>query len=216
MQRQSGLLWDWRVPFPLPDRRPLRLFGLFVLTSVAVREMMFWRHSGRDPFAPDYSAGWVEELVQRAGHGDLPVAVGQSLTYASLAYYSPPRFANRLVYLVDKGKNLDYGGTDALAKAGPSLSEFFPHQVVDYSEFAAAHREFLLYSEGCRHMAGPLEPRSFLDAVAGNGGGSPGIPGQNEGELSSLRVPTARLQRGRAARGFVEVFFIRGWEITLK
>jgi hypothetical protein len=128
--------------------RAIAAFGLFVLTSVAVREFGFWHHSGRDPFAPDYPAGWVEELVQRAGHGNLPVAVGQTRTYAALAYNSPPRFANRLVYLVDKGKSLDYGGTDAIAKAGPTLSEFFPQQVVDYSEFAATHPEFLLYSEG--------------------------------------------------------------------
>jgi len=122
-------------------------FGLFVLTSVAVRELGFWRRTVGDPFAPGYSAGQVEKLVERVGHGDLPVAVGQVLTYAPLAYYSPPGLANRLIYLVDKGKDLNFGGTDSPAKAGSNLPESFQHQIVDYSEFAAPHREFLLYSE---------------------------------------------------------------------
>jgi hypothetical protein len=133
----------------LSSARPkaIAAFGLFVITSVAVHEMVFWRHSGRDPFAPDYAGGGVAKLVERAGHGDLPVAVGQALTYAPLAYYSPPGLANRLVHLMDKDKDLGSGGTDLFAKARPSLPEFFPHQSVDYSEFALAHPEFLLYSE---------------------------------------------------------------------
>ncbi|HKI12202.1 MAG TPA: glycosyltransferase family 39 protein [Candidatus Acidoferrum sp.] len=127
--------------------RAIAAFGLFVLTSVAVRELGFWRRTAGDPFAPGYSAGQVEKLVERAGHGDLPVAVGQVLTYAPLAYYSPPGLANKLVYMVNKGKDLNYGATDSLVKAGSSFPEIFPTKTVDYSEFAAPHREFLLYSE---------------------------------------------------------------------
>jgi hypothetical protein len=122
-------------------------FALFVISSIGVREFRFWHHSGHNPFAQDFSQAGLEQFLKKEGYEDLPVVVAQEMLYLPLVYYSPQRFANRMVYLADEKKELQYEGTDTVAKLMLGLREFIPLQVKDYTEFITTHREFLIYSD---------------------------------------------------------------------
>jgi hypothetical protein len=134
--------------------RMVALFALFVLSSVGVRELRFWHHSGVDPMGRAWSVisadefVQIEKFVQDGGHLDLPVVFGPGLVYAQTAYYSPPSWTRRLVYLMDDQRELSREGNDIVVRALSGLRDFMPLRLADYSTFTAAHREFLLYSEG--------------------------------------------------------------------
>jgi uncharacterized membrane protein len=142
--------------FALSHARPktLALAALFILSSVGIRELRFWHHSGVSPLGRELSAVSVDEFpqiekfVQSGGHLDLPVVICQGLIYTQLAYYSPPSWTGRFVYLVDEQKEQSITGTDSIVKVLLSLRNFMPLRLAEYSEFTASHREFLLYSEG--------------------------------------------------------------------
>jgi hypothetical protein len=53
-----------------------------------------------------------------------------------------------LVYLTDAQREVDYEGNDTVVRVLSRLQQFMPLRLVDYFEFIAAHREFLLYSLG--------------------------------------------------------------------
>jgi len=125
--------------------RVVLLFAVFVFSSVAVHEFTFWRsvHSLRlDNLAPP-----VEALIQKAGHPDLPVVVSDGVTYLQLAYYAPPEWKKRFVFLEDSEKAVKYSGTDSIDKNLVILRPYMPIQVDALLEFVAAHPAFLLYVE---------------------------------------------------------------------
>ena len=58
-----------------------------------------------------------------------------------------------MVYLTDAQSEVDYEGNDTVVRVLLRLQQFIlqqfmPLRLVDYFEFIAAHREFLLYSQG--------------------------------------------------------------------
>jgi hypothetical protein len=133
--------------------RTIVLFGLFILASVCVREFTFWRYStmpDREGWSIELQDGFgqIQGFVENGGHLDLPVVIGQGLVYTQLAYYSPPSWSRRLVYLTDAQKEFNYDGNDLVVRVLSRLQEFMPLRLADYSEFIAAHREFLLFSQG--------------------------------------------------------------------
>jgi hypothetical protein len=135
-------------------RRATALFALSVACVVGVRESRFWRNPQFDPFGAEFSATSKEEFVQVQNfvqgddHLALPVVFTQGMLYCQIAYYSPPDWTSRLVYLADEEKELATEHSDTLVKAMEGLSEFFPLRIERYSKFVAAQPEFLLYSEG--------------------------------------------------------------------
>jgi dolichyl-phosphate-mannose-protein mannosyltransferase len=139
-----GLTWALSAVRP----KVFVFIALFVVSSIGVREFRFWHHSGHNPFAQDFSPTGLEEFLKKDGYGDLPVVVAQEMLYLPLAYYSPQRVSEKLVYLADEKKELQYEGTDTMSKLMLGLRGFFPVQVAGYREFATTHKEFLLYTEG--------------------------------------------------------------------
>jgi len=147
-----GVVVGMACALSIAGRKAAVILALFGLCSVSMRELRFWRHPTYDPFVQYSAATSAEQLsqmmqfVQSAGHEDLPVVVSDSQIYTQLVYYSPQLFANRLVYLVDERRELSYKRSDTSSKLMLALREFMPLGVTEYSEFTAAHREFLLYS----------------------------------------------------------------------
>lgn len=121
------------------------LFAVFVLSSVAICELSFWRsaHSLR----LNNPAPSAEAAIQKAGHPDLPVVVSDGVAYLQLAYYATPEWKKRLVFLQDPEKALKYSGRDSLDKLLANLCPYAPIQVDALSEYVAAHPTFLLYVE---------------------------------------------------------------------
>jgi hypothetical protein len=139
------------------------LYAVFLLSSVTVTEISFWRSVHSLPARPIAPA--VEELAAKADHADLPVVVSNGLAFLPLVYYTAPEWKRRFVYLYDPEKALHYVGTDNVDKVDRNLVGYFPLEVPGYEEFVREHRTFLLYVE---------EPRAFdwlpmhLDKVGAN------------------------------------------------
>jgi hypothetical protein len=125
--------------------RVVAVFALFVITSVGIREFIFWRanHSLRLA-SPAVALG---DFVQKSGYGELPVVVSSGMAYTPLAHYASPAFFKQLFYLMDEEKELQYQGTDSFDKDIVILRDYMPLQVRDFSEFTAAHPVFLVYGE---------------------------------------------------------------------
>lgn len=125
--------------------RVVAMFALFVITSVGVREFIFWRANHSLHLASP--AASVEEFVQNSGYADLPVAVSSGMVYTPLAHYASPTFFKQLFYLMDAEKELQYQGTDSFSLDVVILRDYMPVQVRDFSEFTAAHPVFLVLGE---------------------------------------------------------------------
>jgi hypothetical protein len=134
-------------------RRATAIFALLLLCVIGMRESRFWRNPANDPFPPGPMATstqlqQIAEVVESAGHRDLPVVMGDALLFVQLSYYSQPDLTNRMVFLIDERREVIYQGSDNLSKITLLLQGFLPLHVADYSEFTATHPEFLLFSDG--------------------------------------------------------------------
>ena len=154
MATTIGLLLGITMAVSMVGRKAAMLFAVFVFGLVGMRESSFWFSREFDPFIPYFSATSTGELqhmrefIQSAGHTDLPVVISDFLLYSQFVYYSEPSWTNRLVYLADEQRELRYARTDSSSKNITSFGKLFPLQVRNYSQFTAAHAEFLFYSEG--------------------------------------------------------------------
>jgi hypothetical protein len=120
------------------------LFAVFILSSIGVHEMSFWRTAhGAHLYDPAVS---VESFVQKANESDLPVVISDGLLYLQLAHYASPEWKKRFVYLLDESKAVQYLGTDSIDKNLVVLQQYMPLETQEFSQFARAHREFLLYT----------------------------------------------------------------------
>lgn len=149
-----GVVVGMACALSIAGRKAAAIFALFAICSVGMRELKFWRHPTYDPFVDHSAATSSEQLpemvqfMQSAGYGELPIVPSDFLIHTQLAYYSPQFCANRLVYLADERREVNFTRADTGSKSMLALREFLPLRVADYSEFTAAHREFLLYLEG--------------------------------------------------------------------
>ena len=128
------------------DRRLVGLFAIFLFVSLGVQEGAFWRaevHSLGKKVSP---AVGVEQLMDAAGHGDLPVIVSDALDYLQLVHYASTPKSLRLAYLADVPAAITYAGTDSADKNLLALQAYLGLHVYDFSEFSKNHREFLVYS----------------------------------------------------------------------
>jgi Dolichyl-phosphate-mannose-protein mannosyltransferase len=123
------------------------LFAAFVFSAVGVHELHFWRGSGsqiRDVKSSGAAAG---KLLEAAGHKDLPVVVPNGLTLMWLIHYASPPATDRLLYPKQDPLPSDEKWTDTVDRWMEVGSDYLPLQVSSYSQFTAAHKEFLLYVE---------------------------------------------------------------------
>ncbi len=166
-----GVVLSLACVMSLARPRVVLMFGIFVLSTLAIHEFTFWRsfHSMQleNPAAP------VEALLKKAGHPDLPCVVSDGLIYVQLAYYASPEVQRRLLYLEDEQKAVQFLGTDTVDRNFPVLKLYMPVQVAPYSEFVATHRTFLLYvmdAEGFNWLPGYLQTEASSVQVLGTAG----------------------------------------------
>ena len=130
------------------NRIAIGLAVVLVFCAVGRRERQFWA-SYPGHFAELASpAKPLEEILQRAGHEDLPIVVSNGLEYLSITHYAPPELAGRLVALVDPAESVAESGNDSLDKGLLGIRCCLPIRVYGYTEFAAQHPRFLVYSDG--------------------------------------------------------------------
>jgi hypothetical protein len=121
----------------------IALFAVFILSSVGVHELSFWR-SAHGAHLNDPAAS-VESFVQKANESDLPVVISDGLLYLQLAHYASPEWKKRFVYLLDESKAVQYLDTDSIDKNLVVLRRYMPLETQELSQFARAHSKFLLY-----------------------------------------------------------------------
>ena len=133
---------------PRLNRTFVLLLAVFLFFPLVRQEATFWSsergHLGRmvSPAIP------VENLVAAAGHPDLPGVISEGFVYFQLFYYASPDWVARFVSVVDPIGSVAYTGNDTIDKNLIVLARYYPMRVIDFSDFAASHRSFLLYSSG--------------------------------------------------------------------
>jgi hypothetical protein len=130
--------------FMLSRAKPgaIALFGVFVLSSVGVHELHFWRFYREDIDALRSRGGRFTMLLDAGGHKDLPIVFPEGSTMLELIHYAPSSSTNRFVLLTEKG------WSDTVDKVYVFLPSYLPVHVEKLSEFASANKEFLMYTEG--------------------------------------------------------------------
>ncbi len=93
---------------------------------------------------PLESKPWMREIE---AHPELAVAVSPAVFYLQFQHYSEPSVRQRTNYLTSIPDALKLDGTDTGDRNLQFFQRRFPVQVPEYSEFIAAHREFLLCAE---------------------------------------------------------------------
>ena len=116
----------------------------FLAFNVAISEAMFWNsfaslHATRQTVL-------MERFIESAGYPELPVVVAHGLAFLPLARYGSPELQSRLAYIVDVPKALEYSRTDSIDENLIRLRRYTMIRVIDFSEFARNHPEFLLFT----------------------------------------------------------------------
>jgi Dolichyl-phosphate-mannose-protein mannosyltransferase len=78
----------------------------------------------------------------------LPVVVSDAHQYLPLTRYGSPELQRSLFALVDPPAAVQYVRTDAIGRNLQALRRYVPLRIVDFADFAAKHRTFLLVSSG--------------------------------------------------------------------
>jgi hypothetical protein len=135
--------------YALTQARPgiVALFAFFVISSVGLHELSFWRSTWRHPFTLNSIATPVENFISKAGGPDTPVVIPDPVEFLQLAQSASPAFSRKFVYLADESEAVKYTGTDNLDRTLLVVRSYAPFQVEDYTQFTAAHHEFLFYLE---------------------------------------------------------------------
>jgi hypothetical protein len=133
---------------PRLGRKSRIIFVVVVILLLAGREVRFWISQDHHVGQPQYSWVRVEQMVDAAGHADLPVVVSSAVQYLELEHYAPGEFEHRLVFLVDPPKAIEFDGSDSGDRQMLILRAYAPLRVEEFSSFRNARREFLLLSDG--------------------------------------------------------------------
>jgi len=122
---------------------PLLILVLFASALlIGGREILFWRSVNL--YGADRFALADEAFIEQAGHADLPVVVTDAHLFLPLALYASPRYPQRLVYVVDQTKALQYLHWDTIDKNLVPLRNYVSFSMPDFREFAKTHPQFLL------------------------------------------------------------------------
>ena len=128
---------------PRSGRKGMALVFSIFLLLLSSQEILFWSsYHGHFPSPADA----VEDFVDSAGHGNLPVVVSDVQEFMPLAHYASPEWKKRFVSVVDPSQAVVYTGSDTGDKELPILASYFPLNVYEFHTFAAEHPTFLLYS----------------------------------------------------------------------
>jgi hypothetical protein len=133
---------DW-----LPPRASL-ICGAFLLLAIGTEEFSFWSTLRLNSGAPTAPAKSLLAFVDSVHRDDLPLVLSDAMGYFELQHYASPELQRRMVTLIDPPTADHYVGTDSVDKVMLALRQVTPLNVVDFPEFTASHRSFLLYSNG--------------------------------------------------------------------
>jgi hypothetical protein len=122
------------------------LFAVFVFSAVGVQELHFWRSSRADIETVKLSGVAAGKFIESAGHKELPVVVPNGLALLWLTHYASPPATDRLLYPTPDHLPSDHTWTDTVDKGLEAAVDYLPLRVSNFTEFAAAHKEFLLYA----------------------------------------------------------------------
>jgi hypothetical protein len=126
------------------SRKALLVFAAFVIFTVAVGELHFWRfakaETSRAATMPEEKAG----LFAEAGHPELPIAMANGTDYLWMTQFGKAAERARLFFVMhDPGED-----RDTLDAGMMMVQQFAPVRVWRESQFAAEHPRFLVYTEG--------------------------------------------------------------------
>jgi hypothetical protein len=96
----------------------------------------------------------------------IPVVIGDNDLFTQLSYYARPDLGSRLTYLTDVAAARRLAGNDITERKFVALRPWTSFHLVDYSEFVAQHKRFLLASPaGSWQMKRLLAEHALLSAV---------------------------------------------------
>jgi hypothetical protein len=81
----------------------------------------------------------------KIGDPSEPLVIGDSQTFYTLSYYSPPAMRPRYVYLADTKRSLKYLGQDAPDRSLLRLYPWFGLNVKPYGSYVESHREMKVW-----------------------------------------------------------------------
>jgi hypothetical protein len=135
---------------PRLQPRAAMLIGVFLFLGLLGQESTYSLPE-RYLMSPDTTpARQIEDLVDSAGHEDLPIVVSNGQSYFELLYYDPSERSQRFVTLVDPKAAMNYADSDFLDKNMLALKAYAPLRLrlEAVQTFTPSHPEFLLYSDG--------------------------------------------------------------------
>ncbi|PYI75598.1 MAG: hypothetical protein DMF04_09990, partial [Verrucomicrobia bacterium] len=84
---------------------------------------------------------WFDKI----GNPSEPLVIGDSQTFYTLCYYSPPAMKPRYIYLADTKRSLKYLGQDAPDRSLLRLYPWFGLNVKPYGSYVASHPEMKVW-----------------------------------------------------------------------
>jgi len=121
-------------------------------------------------------------LVKALQQGPVVVADGQ--LFLQMWHYAATPLKSNLLFLADNAAAVKYMGFDAIDGGVRALRPWAPVPVVEYKDFAAPGREFLVYQN-------TLRPGWLLASVIAGGGSAELVAYANQRQLYRVRLPTA-------------------------
>ena len=123
--------------------------AVFVLLAISSQEVGFWK--ARDTWLT--ASAIVSPLVTVANmpqYPDLPIVLSDPGMYVEVWHYAPPALFQRTFTLPEPQEAVTFVRTDTVDKLVLALRPYAPSGIQDFSTFVAAHRRFLLCSNGSR------------------------------------------------------------------
>jgi hypothetical protein len=133
---------------PHLGKKSRTIFVAAIILLLAGREARFWISQDDHIAQPQFSWMRAQQMVDSAGHPDLPVAISSAVQYLELNHYAPPDLNRRLIFLADPKKAIEYDGSDSGDRQMLILRQYAPMQVEEFPQFKSTHQEFLLLSNG--------------------------------------------------------------------
>ena len=139
-----GFALIFGVTFSRASGKAVVLSAVFVLSSIAVYEVHFWRFVARDIRDVKSRGAMVQQLVNSAGYAEIPILVPDVFIYLPLAHYSFVGLRDRFAFLPYPSEN---GKWDSNNRTMVLLQYYWPVRVRDASDLINLNRPFLVYSE---------------------------------------------------------------------
>jgi Dolichyl-phosphate-mannose-protein mannosyltransferase len=106
---------------------------------------------------------WSEITRLSVENPTIPVAIDAGNAYLQLLYYSAPELRKQVIRVIDPEAALRWGGTDNSELIHRLLGQFFPWRLEDSVNFLAAHKKFMVLSDGSNFTVFSWLPQYLLE-----------------------------------------------------